>query len=147
MAITASGLYGLTWEKMFIDTAGQSMEAETHKVQMVTDTYAPDFNVHDFEDDITNEVSGTGYTAGGNALLTTEWTIATGTLTFDAADAQWTTSTITNAMASIHYFVVGSPTTDQLLGLHDFVTAASTVAGTFDLQWNASGLYTLDFTP
>lgn len=147
MAITASGLYGLTLEKMFIDTAGQSLEAETHKVLMVTDSYTPAFDTHDFRDDVTNEVSGTGYTTGGTTLTSTEITLSGGTLTFDAADVSWTSSTISNAMAAVGYFNVGSAATDQLVYLSDFVTAASTSSGTFTIQWNASGIFTLDYTP
>lgn len=147
MAITASGLYGLTIEKMLIDTAGQSLEAETHKVLMVQDAHTPDFDVHDFRDDVTNEVSGTGYTAGGETLTTTEITLATGTLTFDAADVSWASSTITDAMAAIGYFNVGTAATDQLVFLSDFVTSASSSSGTFTIQWNASGIFTLDYSP
>ncbi len=147
MAITASGFYGLTIEKMFIDTAAQSMEAETHKGLLVDDTYTHDYTVHDFRNDLTNEVTGTGYTLGGNTITLTEITLATGTLTWDFADPSWTTSTITNAMAHISYFNVGSTATDQLLLLLDFVTAVSTTAGTLTVQIAAAGAMTLDFTP
>jgi hypothetical protein len=51
-AITASGLYGLTLEKIFIDTLGESLEAEDNKVLMVTDTEAPNFDTNDFRADI-----------------------------------------------------------------------------------------------
>ncbi len=147
MAITASGLYGLTLEKSFINTLAQSWEAETHKVLMVTDTEAPDFTVHDFRNDILAEVTGTGYTAGGVALTATEITLAGGLMTFDAADVSWASSTIANAMAAIHYFNVGTTATDPLGFLSDFVTAASTSNGTFTIQWAAAGIWTLDYTP
>lgn len=147
MAITASGLYGLTLEKMLIDTLGESYEAEDNKVLMVTDSYTHNYDTHDFRDDITNEVSGTGYTAGGLALTATEITLASGLLTFDAADLSWGSSTITNAMAAVHYFNVGTAATDPLGFLSDFVTAASTSNGTFTIQWAAGGIFTIDYTP
>lgn len=147
MAISGSGFYGLTLEKMLIDTAGESLEAEDNKVLLVADGYTPDFNAHDFRDDITNEVSGTGYTAGGSALTGTELTIASGILTFDAANLSWSSSTITDAMAAVLYFNVSTAGTDQLVLLSDFVTAASTSAGTFEIQWHASGIATIDFVP
>ncbi len=147
MAITASGMYGLTLEKMFIDTAGQSLEAETHNTLMVEDGYTHNYDTHDFRDDLTNEVSGTGYTSGGENLTSTDITLSSGTLTYDAADVTWSSSTISNAMAAVTYFDVGSAATDQLIMLHDFVTAASSSSGDFTIQWNASGLFTLDFTP
>src|SRR5688572_15614600 len=113
MAIASSGFYGLTLEKMFIDTAAQSMEAETHKGLLVTDSYTPNFDTHDFRDDVTNEIgSGGGYTTGGNTITTTQITLASGVLTWDFDDVQWTSSTIAAAMALITYFNVGSAATD-----------------------------------
>jgi hypothetical protein len=147
MAITQDGLFYLTWEKMWIDTAGQTMEAETHKELMVTDTEAPNFDTWDFRDDVLAEVAGAGYTAGGVAVTGTEWTTSAGTATFDMADTVYTTVTITSAMAGIFYFNVGTAATDQLLLLQDFVTAASSTAANFTIQHNGSGVVTLDFTP
>jgi hypothetical protein len=150
MAITASGLYGLTLEKMLIDTVALSLESETDlKGLLELDTYTPDFNADDFRDSVTtDEASGTGYTAGGNALTTTEVTIAAGVLTYDAADASWASSTIANAMAEVGYFARGGASTaDELVFLSDFVTAASSSGGTFTIQRSASGIFTVDFTP
>lgn len=147
ISITASGYFGLTLEKQLIDTSAQSLEAETHKVLMTTDTFTPDFTVHDFRDDITNEVTGTGYTAGGIAFTATEVTLAAGLLTYDCADPSWASSTIASAMAAVFYFNVGTAATDQLILLSDFVTAASTTNGTFQIQVAAGGLATIDYTP
>lgn len=147
MAITAGGLFGLTLEKMLIDTAGQSLEAETHKEMLVQDGYTPDFSVHDFRADVTNEVTGTNYTAGGVAVTSTEVTVSGGTLTYDAADTVYSTVTVSNAMAGVIYFNVGTAATDQLVVLQDFVTAASATAANFTIQNNASGIFTIDFTP
>ena len=147
MSITGSGLYGLSLEKALIDTLGESWEAEDNRVLMVTDTYTPDFNAHDFYADITNEVTGTGYTAGGELLTTTEITLSGGVLTFDAADVAWTTSTIANAMAGVLKTTVSGSATDQLILLSDFVTPASSSGGTFTIQWSASGIATVDYVP
>lgn len=152
MAITASGLYGLTLEKFLNVTSlpASGLESETAvKVLMVTDTETPDFNADDFRADVTaNEVSGTGYSAGGNTLTTTELTISGGVLTYDGADVSWASSTIANAMAGVGYFARGgADTADELVFLSDFVTAASSSNGTFTIQWSASGIFTVDFTP
>lgn len=147
MAITASGFYGLSLEKALIDTLGESLEAEDNKILMVTDTYTPNFDTHDFRNDLTNEVTGTGYTASGAAFTSTEVTLSSGTLTWDFADPSWTTSTISNAMAGVCYTNVGADTTDQLLLLLDFVTAVSTSAGTLAIAIAAGGAMTLDYTP
>lgn len=149
MSITAAGMYGLTLEKFFLDTAGESLEAEDHFEALVTDTYTPDYNAHDFFNDLTNEVTGTGYTTGGVAVTTTEITLAAGTLTYDAADTVYTTVTISNAMAGVIATSVSTPgaATNQLVLLQDFVTAASATAANFTIQHSATGIMTLDYTP
>ena len=150
MAITASGLFGLTLEKQFIDTLGLSLESETAlSVAMITDSATPNFDTHEFWSDLEgNEVSGTGYTAGGETLTSTEITLSSGVLTYDAADTSWTGSTITSAMAAVGYFDRGGATSaDELMFLLDFVTAASTSGGTFQIEYNASGIFTIDYTP
>ena len=151
MAVTASGLYGLTLEKMMNATAlpTNGLESETAvKVLMVTDSEVPNFDTHDFRNDILAEVTGTAYTAGGVVITSTELTLASGVLTYDAADASWAGSTISNAMAAVGYFGRGGASSaDELVFLSDFVTAASSSSGTFTIQWNAAGIFTVDYTP
>jgi hypothetical protein len=150
MAITASGLYGLTLEKFFIDTLGDSLEAEDGTLALVNDSHTPDFNAHNFADDLTNEISGGNYAR--DAVTSTEITIATGVLTYDAADTVFDNAggndvTISSAMAGVLLRTTGNDATAELIGLWDFVTAASCTNSTFTVQWNASGMFTLDFTP
>jgi len=150
MAITASGLFGLTLEKQAIDTIGLSIESESAlSVALLLDTSTPDFTTHDFWSDLEgDEASGTGYTAGGATLTGTEVTLSAGVLTYDATDVSWTSSTISNAMAGVGYFDRGGATTaDELLFLSDFVTAASSSGGTFTIEWHTNGIYTVDYTP
>ena len=147
MSITAAGLFGLTLEKFFIDTAGVSLEAETNKIALVQDGYTPNFDTHDFHADLTNEVTGTNYTVEGVAATTTEITLSSGTLKFDAADTVYSTVTISDAMAGVLALAVGSSATNSLVVLQDFVTAASATAANFTIQHNASGIFTLDYTP
>jgi hypothetical protein len=40
-------------------------DTDTFKVMLVSSAYSPNKDTHDKRDDVTNEVSGTGYTAGG----------------------------------------------------------------------------------
>lgn len=149
MAITASGIYLPTFEKQMIDTLGLSMESEVAIYgALVSDSYTPDYTAHDFFNDVTNEVSGTGYTAGGQVITGTEITLASGTATFDHNDVSWTSSTITSAMGMVEYFKRGGASSaDELLLLLDFVSAVSTSNGTLAVQINAAGAATWDLTP
>lgn len=150
MAITASGLYGLTLEKVFIDTLGESLEAEDSLAYLVEDAYTPNFDTHDFHADLTNEISGGNYAA--DTIVTTEVTLSSGTLTYDFADVVYDNAgannvTITNAMAMVQATLVSGSATNQLVLLSDFVTAASCSNSTFSVQISASGIFTLDYTP
>lgn len=93
--------------------------------------------------DLTNEVAnGNGYTTAG-VTLTMSVTRSTGTVTVDASDAQWTTSTITAKYCVLYN---DSATNKDLLGFVDLSSGGgsiSTTAGTFLVSWNASGLFTL----
>lgn len=152
MAITASGMYGLTIEKAW--NAGATwptngLESETAvKLLLVTDSESPNFDTHNFRDDITAEVTGTNYTAGGTTLTTTELAISSGVLSYDSADPSWASSTIANAMAGVAYFARGGASSaDELIFLSDFVTAVSTTNGTLLVQVHSSGWWTNDYTP
>ena len=150
MAITASGVYGQTLSKQLQDTLTENMASETTVyVLMVTDAHTPDFDAHDFRDDITNEVTaGSGYTSGGKLMTNTTLTVSTnGTLIYNANDVSWAASTITDAMAAVGYFTNGAAASDQLIWLSDFVTAASSSNGTFTIQWSSGGIIIYDFTP
>lgn len=149
MAVS-SGIYFLTIEKALIDTLGESLEAEDHYVGLVTDTYAPDFDTHDFVDDITNEISGGNYAR--ETITSTELTVAAGVLKYDGIDIVYDNSggddvTITNAEAAFQGLNVGSDATDPLLYLSDFTAPYSCTNSTFTVQWHTNGIFTIDLVP
>lgn len=114
-------------------------------VLMTTSSYTPDRDAHTSRADITNEVSGTGYTAGGQALASVTVTQDnTGDqLVIDAADTVWSNSTITNARIAVLYQNNGGASSgDRLIGWIDFGSNQSSVAAPFTIQWNAAGILT-----
>ena len=143
----ASGLYGITFLNALKNDLALDLDdttADRFKVMLVTSSYTPDFGTHDFKADVTNEVSGTGYDAGGKSLTSVTLTQSGGTITFDAADLTWASSTIT-ARAAVVYD--DSLTNDPLICYIDFGADKSSSAGDFVLSFNASGIFTLDLTP
>ena len=44
------------------------VDSDTLKIMLMTSSYTPDLAAHDYKNDVTNEVTGTGYTAGGATL-------------------------------------------------------------------------------
>jgi hypothetical protein len=121
------------------------LDTDTIKVALVTSSYTPDQDAHDFFDDITNEVSGTGYTAGGatlaNKVVSADNTDNEGV--FDADDTSWATSTIT-ARGAVIYKSTGTASTSPLIAYIDFGADKSSSAGTFQITWNAEGILNLN---
>lgn len=143
----ASGLYGITFLNALKNDLALDLDDTTagrFKAMLVTSTYTPDFGAHDLKADVTNEVSGTGYSAGGEALTSVTCTQAAGTITWDADDVTWTSSTITARGAVIYD---DSLTDDPLICYIDFGSDQSSTSGDFTLSFNASGIFTLDLTP
>lgn len=141
MAVSAK-MYGNAFVSAFSGLI--NYPSDTIKVALCTSTYAPDQDVHDFFNDITNEVTGTGYTAGGATLGTKTLTYngGTNTLSIDAADTSWTTSTIT-ARYAIIYKSTGTASTSPLIAYVDFGADVVSTAGTFQITWDAAGLCTV----
>ena len=48
------------------EAAAIDLTTDVMYMLLVTSAYTPNQNTHNFRDDITNEVTGTGYTSGGN---------------------------------------------------------------------------------
>ena len=143
----ASGLYAITFLnalKNDLDLDLDDTTADRFKVMLVTSSYTPDFGTHDFKDDVTNEVVGTGYSAGGESLTSVTLTQSGGTITFDADDVTWTSSTITARGAVVYD---ESLLNDPLICYIDFGADKSSSSGDFVLSFNASGIFTLDMTP
>ncbi len=116
------------------------LDANTIKVALCTSSYTPNID-HDFFDDITNEVSGTGYTAGGATLGTKAITDddSGDKAYFDAADVTWSTSTIT-ARYAIVYKDTGTASTSPLIGYIDFGEDKESSGADFVIQWHANGI-------
>jgi hypothetical protein len=83
-----------------------------------------------------NEVSGTGYSAGGNILTVSQVPTSTGTTAFlDFADTTWTTATIT-ARGALIYLANG--TTNPAVAVLDFGGDKTSTAGNFTIQFPAA---------
>jgi len=119
----------------------------TFKVALVTSVYSPTTGTDDFWDDVSaNEVSGTGYTAGGNAIASPAVTLAGGTIKFDATDpSTWSQSGagFANARRAIVYADSGTAATSRLICYSDdFGTDKGNVAGDLTISISATGIFT-----
>jgi hypothetical protein len=182
--------------------------SDTIKCMLCTSTYTPNLDTHKYKSDITNEITGTGYSAGGatlgSAAITftaanswaTQWaastafvvgdivrpttgnghlymcivagtsggsaptwptvarqTVADNTVTwaeiggginqFDAADASWSSATLTARYAVVYDSTPSTDATRPLIGLLDFGSDVSSTASTYTVVWDSRGLFAI----
>jgi hypothetical protein len=108
-------------------------DSNSFKALLVTSSYVPNKDTHDKRDDVTNEVSGTNYTAGGVATVcTVTKDTANDKVTLSFAAVSWASSTIT-ARALVIYKSTGTASTDNLVCYVDFGSDVSSTGGTFSV--------------
>lgn len=138
----ASFLYNVGKKKMLDGSI--DLDTDTIRLSLHTSSYTPDMDAHDFFDDITNEVVGTGYTAGGYALTNKTLTVDTANdrVVFDADDVVSLNTTVTYRYGVLRKDT-GTPATSPVIALIDFITNKVYSAETLLIQWNASGIFYL----
>lgn len=114
---------------------GNLPSTATYYVMLVTSAYTPNQATHTKRSDVTNEVTGTGYTAGGQAIVPTYTNDTTNhRLQIVFPQVTWPSSTITARRAVYYRSRGGASTADELVAQDDFVSDVTTTAGTFTLQ-------------
>ena len=121
------------------------LDSDSIKVMLCTSTYTPDQDTHQYKSSVTNEVTGTGYTAGGAALtsVAVTYTGASNVFALDAADTSWPSSTITARYAVVYDSTPATDATRPLICYVDFGADVSTTAGTLQITWDAAGIATV----
>lgn len=127
-------------------TGGIDLDTDTFKVMLTTSTYVPNQDTHDFRDDVTNEVTGTGYTAGGATLAGVSVTYDAGTNQVRIAwtDPTWPSSSITARNAVIYKSRGGLASADELVAFCTNDADVTSTGATFTLDLPAP---TLTITP
>jgi hypothetical protein len=136
----ASGIYNKF--KANLMNKAVDLEADTIRVALLDNVHAFTATDNVWADVSANEISGTGYTANGEALAGKAVTQGA-TTKFDATDLAWTTATFTAYHAVLYDDSITTPTVDDLICSFDFGGAKTVTAGTFTIQWHANGIITL----
>jgi hypothetical protein len=147
MAVTAKLYSQFPWYLGGSNTAGNAsidLLSHTPTVALTTSTNSISQTADALYADVTNELATAGgYTSGGAALGSPQYTTSSLTTTFDAADTSWTTATFTAAQAHIYAAGLAANPVKPLISYVDFGADQSVSSGTFTLQWNASGIFTI----
>ena len=129
-----------------------NLAADQFNVILVGAGYTPAVNTDSTYANVSaNEATGTGYTAGGQALTGVSWATSAGVATFTASAVSWPSSTVTAQYAVIVRSAGASPVgTDLLVGFVNLNSGGgpiSDVNGTFTITWASGGIFTLSHTP
>jgi hypothetical protein len=149
-AFANSGMYVLNVIDKWDNTQlALDLSLTTHKWAMYTNTDTPNFST-DVSYAATNEVAGTGYTAGGRTIAAgggspTVTESPAGTVMYDQNDMVWPSPTSVTARGAKLYADVLAG--DNLIVAVTFGADFTSTAGTFTIQWAAGGVLTIDVTP
>lgn len=137
----ASGVYNNFKAELMNKSYDLGSGGDTIKVALLNNSHAFTAENDVWTDVSANEISGTGYTAGGatlaNQAVSIDDTDDEGV--FDGDDVAWTTATFT----AYHAVVYDDTVTDDLILSIDFGGAQTVTSGTFTIQWNSEGILNL----
>jgi hypothetical protein len=128
----------IIYDSFLADMAsGAANTSHSYKAMLVTGSYAEDRGAHSKRSSITNEVSGTGYTAGGVALtLTASLNTTTHVLTLTIPAVSWLNSSLTARKMIVYRARGGASSADELVCCID--NGTDLVSSSTTMTWNAS---------
>jgi hypothetical protein len=110
-------------------------DTDTFKIMLVTASYTPNKDTDDFRNDVTNEVTGTGYTAGGaTSTVTATLDTANDRVDISVGAVSWASSTITARAGVLYKSRGGASSADELIAYIDFGSDIASTNGTFSLS-------------
>lgn len=117
-------------------TGAIDFDTDTFKVMLLASAATPDKDTWAKRSDVTNEVSGTGYSAGGAAATVTVAAIDTANDRQDITlgGYTWTTATITARYAVYYKSRGGASSADELVAVNDFGSDVTATANDFALS-------------
>ncbi len=118
-----------------------NLNTDTLKVCLLDNSFTPDMSL-DVYGDLTHEITGDGYTAGGQALNSKIFSVngASHLGVMDADDNIWPHLTAINIKYVVLYREASLPADKKLIATWDTGDSQSPVDVNFELKWNAGGI-------
>jgi len=112
------------------------LDTDTFKIMLTTSAYTPNQDTDDFRNDVTNEITGTGYTAGGATLsgVSVTYDAASNQVRISWTDPTWTTATFTARTAVIYKSRGGASSADELVAYCTEASDVTSTAATFTVD-------------
>lgn len=144
MAITAK-YFGQFWKSALNKEV--DLDSDVIKLSLHTASMSPNQDTWRYKSDLTNECSGSGYTAGGATLtgMSVDYNAATNVLSFSANDVTWTNITLIGAQAPVYAVLYdASPGSDAARPLIGYIDLGgpdyAPNGGNLTFQWDGSGI-------
>jgi len=140
--MTIAKMYGPALQSL--SAAEINFTGGTVRCMLCSASYVPDQDTHRYKSSITNEVSGSGYTARGAALAgkTVTYNTTTNTTTWDANDPTWATTTITQIRFAVFYLDTTVDATSPLISYMDLESNYAPAAQSFTITLPGTGICT-----
>lgn len=113
------------------------------KCALLTSAHVPSAAHAVLADVSADEVSGTGYAAGGLTLTDVTWTTVETAAVLDAANPTWSNANITARYAVVYLAGTSNGVTNPLICLLDFGADKGVAGGTFAVVFDTAGILTL----
>lgn len=141
-AIFGATFTGKLYGKVFTALWNKEIDYDTDTIAVIltTSSYTPDQDAHDYVNDLTNEVSGGGYSRGTLGSKTVTYTGATNKHVLDAADTDFTTATFTFRNVVLADTSPGSDAARPLIGYQAADADVTGAGGTLTLVWHSDGI-------
>lgn len=112
------------------------MDTDIIKLMLVTSAYTPNIDTHTKRSDVTNEVTGTGYTAGGATLANKSVSVdnALNKAMFTADQIVIPNATITARGGVLYKSRGGGASADELIAYADFGADITSTNGDFTIS-------------
>lgn len=126
---------GMVAASIFQNDAGISWSTDTFKCALFNSSWTPTVT-SPLGYSSTNEVSGTGYTAGGKALTGVTITRNGSGFRMQADDVAWTSATLSDvAYAAVYSDTVTTPTADPIVAIFALSAVGENASGTFTVAF------------
>jgi hypothetical protein len=133
MAIGTSGICTSFKQEVLVGTHNFTNGADAFKIALFTNSSSISVATTAYASSGLNEITGTGYTAGGNTLVNVTPTTSGTTAYCDFSDTSWSTATITAYGAMIY----NSSESDKAVCILNFGGDKTSTGGTFTIQFPA----------
>lgn len=128
----ASLIYDSYWDDL--NKGNIVPNSDTFKGLLVTATYTPNKGTHAKRSDVSNEVSGTGYTAGGTTVtLTCSLDTTNHRADVTVSGPSWANSSITSRALVVYKSRGGASSADNLVCYIDFTSDVTSTNATFSV--------------